>query len=256
MNEFRSLLPTVEEALDTPGADAPWILQRIEEVLASDEPYAYHRLVQDVAEHMGLARPPGIEKEDVWPWRWSWFFDRHSAPLGHATLSPIFHYAARVKLIRLFSFAIPTPAAIKAMAAKAPIIELGAGSGYWAHLLQREEITCRPFDLRVGYDPDLAIGPWDRLWTKVEQGDVSMLDQYPDHTLLLCWPSPSTNLGSEAVKRYRGYTIIHVGAPGLTGDDLLYEELNRSFICKTLVRIPQWEGADDAVEFWERKKEG
>ena len=253
-------LPTVEEALTMPGADGLWIIRRIEEVLASGEKYAYARLIQDMAERMGVTRPPGWDDDWVWPSKMSWLLHRTSqGPCG--PIAPnmdwnalLFRYAARVKLIRQFSFAVPTPEAIAAIARFSPLVELGAGSGYWAHLLQRQSAECRPYDLKVGHDTDLALGPWDRMWTPVRKAGPRVLRRYPCHTLLLCWPSISTTMASEAVKHYRGPRIIHIGAPGLTGDDEFYGELEAAFTKVAEIPIPQWEGTDDMIEIWERRE--
>lgn len=46
-------------------------------------------------------------------------------------------WRARDVLVRDYAWAIPNHEAIEACAALSPIVEVGAGSGYWAHIGQR-----------------------------------------------------------------------------------------------------------------------
>jgi hypothetical protein len=86
-----------------------------------------------------------------------------------------------------YAWAIPNDRALDALAALSPIVEIGAGTGYWAALL-----ASRGADV-VAYDIDLP-GPgnhWHQesyLYFPVQVGGVEMAAKHPDRTLFICWP--------------------------------------------------------------------
>jgi hypothetical protein len=49
-----------------------------------------------------------------------------------------------------YAWAIPDERALKACAAFSPLVEMGAGAGYWARLLREMGCTVSPFDCDVG----------------------------------------------------------------------------------------------------------
>jgi len=69
-----------------------------------------------------------------------------------------------------YSEAIPTKAVIQRLAALGPIIEVGAGGGYWARLIRDVDGDVIATDVEApetnGWYPDLAP------WTHVQQADA------------------------------------------------------------------------------------
>ena len=53
---------------------------------------------------------------------------------------------ARDRMVAQFSWAIPNNDALNVLAAHAPLIELAAGTGYWAHLLKQRGVDILAFD--------------------------------------------------------------------------------------------------------------
>ena len=53
---------------------------------------------------------------------------------------------ARDRLVARYSWAIPNDEAIRVLAAHAPLIELAAGTGYWAYLLRARNVDILAFD--------------------------------------------------------------------------------------------------------------
>src|ERR1700674_2056565 len=88
---------------------------------------------------------------------------------------PLSAHERRVWCVRRYAFAIPTEQALATIARYAPIVELGAGTGYWAFLLRRRGVNCVAYDLAP---PDAAASP-NRFrpftWTRVDRGDVDAL---------------------------------------------------------------------------------
>ena len=68
--------------------------------------------------------------------------ERGRLPIGMATLAKL----VISPLCHAVSFAIPTEAALEAIAEHAPLIECGAGTGYWSALLQQRGIDVIAYD--------------------------------------------------------------------------------------------------------------
>src|SRR5262245_7904313 len=84
----------------------------------------------------------------------------------------------RRELAPLFSWAIPTDAALELLAKHAPLVECGAGTGYWLALLRARGVDA------IGYDRGVR-----RPWTAIQRSDsVKAARRHPERTLLLCWP--------------------------------------------------------------------
>lgn len=237
--------PSVEEALKDPLADGEWILSEIESVLArDDDSNPYLTLVCRVAERMGVVVPPGG------PTRWSWTLDRRPITPPTANFQPlVFRYVARRKLIKLFGYSIPTDDALDEISKRSPLIEIGAGAGYWASCLQKRGVDIVAYDNAVGHDPSLTFGSWDKMWFQVQEGSVEKIAEHPRRTLILAWPPPFDSIDSMAadcLKAYQGDTLIHVGMRGEL------EPLLDSWSLEMEIGIPQWEGVPDSVQIWRR----
>ncbi len=160
----------------------------------------------------------------------------------------------RNPLIRKYSWAIPNKEALETIKSYAPIIELGAGGGYWARLLESLGT-----DTIVADDSTKFNTKWGRIkfWKAPQIGDERLLDQYPERTLFLCWPDAKSKMASRALARYRGTYVIYVGFPMLPeikymGDPQFYEMLNSKFKIVKTVTIPQWPGNKDRLFIFER----
>jgi len=156
------------------------------------------------------------------------------------------HY--REKWVYKYGFAIPCLQALKAIKAYSPIIELGAGSGYWAYLLDQMDCDIIAYDKK---DPHYATG---HSWFDVAPGDQHVLPEYPDSTLFLCWP-PMSDMAEECVKAFKGQHIIYIGEGhgGCTASDGFFEEIEEHWDYLGDVGIPCWPGIRDSVEIFKRK---
>jgi hypothetical protein len=146
-----------------------------------------------------------------------------------------------------YAWAIPNDGALAAIAACGPIVEIGAGAGYWAYLLQERGVDV------VAYDRE----PQEKTWTKVHRGSVRVAQRYANRALFLCWPPYNTPMGARCLKQYRGRTVIYVGEGmyGCTGDrefhDILEQEYEDAW--DTSIEIPQYDGIHDRLYIHRRK---
>lgn len=139
------------------------------------------------------------------------------------------------------AFARPTSAALQAIASASPegVVEIGAGTGYWARCLHDRGVDVVAFDVAP---PPSVDNPWFAgltPWYPVQVGDETAVDPYPRRTLLLVWPTRNEDWGADVARRFAtvgGACLAFVGEPagGRTGDDRLHAlmgEIDRCWSC-------------------------
>lgn len=137
-----------------------------------------------------------------------------------------------------WSWAVPNNAALDVIAEHGPIVEVGAGGGYWARELRRRGVDALAYDP----DPHGRAGWHAGSWGEVLEGDHTVAARHPERTLLLVWPQHTWS--SRAVAAYAGRTLIFVGqAP---------DRPRQLRTPARLVGIPQWAGCTDRLELYER----
>ena len=134
----------------------------------------------------------------------------NAAVLDDAVLAQLI----RNELCMRYAWAIPTPGDIAWITAKLagePVVEIGAGSGYWAWQLTQAGIEV------IAYDPhppgpgnQYAHGP---LYHRVRYGDHTAVLGHQDRALMLCWPSADETFAADTIAGYDGRTVIYIGEP-------------------------------------------
>lgn len=145
---------------------------------------------------------------------------------------------------------MPTDAAVETLCEYGPILEIGAGAGYWAHVLS--EAGCEI--LATDYLPpnivhdDLPDEYWDavgtekyhfislqreeresyqRMWHTVQVADHSCVKSYPSHTILMCHP-PAFDWTEEVLDYcHLGQQVAFVGEwfPGPDATPMFFKRL-------------------------------
>jgi hypothetical protein len=162
----------------------------------------------------------------------------------------------RRELASLFSWAIPTEAALELLARHAPLVECGAGMGYWLALLRSRGVDA------IGYDharPGRANAYHRRArgaWTPIEHlRSAAAARRHPERALLLCWPPYDDDAASYNVLRaYRGGVVIHIGErdEGATGSVRFHRELAGNWSLITEVELPHWPRLQDRLMVYRR----
>ncbi|MGD9749700.1 MAG: hypothetical protein AB7W59_01775 [Acidimicrobiia bacterium] len=192
----------------------------------------------------------------------------------------------RRDMVRVWAWGVPNDAALDTIAEHGPIVEIGAGGGYWAKLLRSRGVDV------VAYDPDPVTGPphlggaktgqdMTERWSNVSHSDVLLGDHgavahHSDRTLLLVWPSYDEPWTDRVLDLYAGDTVIYVGegAGGCTGTGRMHALLGEQPYCwhdgpddpacdcaalpeqrfKQVadVEIPQWWGLHDRLGVYRR----
>jgi hypothetical protein len=102
------------------------------------------------------------------------------------------HTGYRLQLAQRYPYILPETRLLDVIARYSPLVEVGAGTGYWSYLLRQ-----RGADI-IAYDQAPLGGErsnryhyelWP--WTEVLEGDATVLQHHPDRSLLICWPPSS-----------------------------------------------------------------
>ncbi len=165
-------------------------------------------------------------------------------------------YAHRGGLVAKYAFSIPTMDILGVVTRRSPIVEIGAGSGYWAMCLSQLGADVIAYDRHPPengtpwWEPS---NPWfEREWFQVREGDEECARHHPDRSLLLCWPPPGDPMAAAALSMYReagGHTLIFIGDRGSSGDREFYSLLG---VLSQLVnrRLWGWWGVEDFLEIY------
>jgi hypothetical protein len=159
-------------------------------------------------------------------------------------------YEKRAVIVEKYAWAIPNDKAITALAKLSPIVEIGAGKGYWARLIVQAggDIVCYDNHSR-GYKSD---------WFNVQTGSPRAVLKHTDRNLFLCWPEYGTRQASHAARLFLRSTaqyLIYVGEGpgGCTGNAFFHKLMEIHFDFVEVIEIPQWYGINDFMYIYKKK---
>lgn len=163
---------------------------------------------------------------------------------GAELLSPEW-LTLKAAFARHFAWAVPTEDAIGAIRDCATdVVEIGAGSGYWAWMMRQAGLTVKAYD---------TISP-PFTWDKVEHGDERAVLSHPDHALFLCWPPWASDMACNALTAHRGDYLIYVGEwMGGSANPNFFMLLASMFEPVRAVDIPQWYDRNDRLMIFRRR---
>jgi hypothetical protein len=163
----------------------------------------------------------------------------------------------RSELCARYSWSIPSPGdvawLVQLLAGRA-VVEIGAGSGYWAWQLAQAGIDV------AAYDPHPP-GPENnfnqhRLYHPVAEGDHECAADHPDRALMLCWPSYGAEFAKQALHHYQGDTVVYIGESegGCCADDRFHRILARDYdeAGRSPFHVTYW-GIHCELTVWRRK---
>jgi len=161
-------------------------------------------------------------------------------------------FTQRFDMCKRYSWAIPTQTELDIIATYGPIVDLGAGRGYWAYLLQQMDVNVVAYDSMPPHTHDNKFCCGGEPWFPVEYGDETILTRHSDHTLMLVWPCGNA---SSALDLYRGNTIIYIGEGrgGCCASDRFFDNLEYGGykLCKTYP-MKRWMGVHDNLHIYGR----
>lgn len=161
-------------------------------------------------------------------------------------------FRERSKLVSKYAWAIPTDTIINKIVEYSPIIEIGAGTGYWSMLIQSAGGKIMPFEKHLTDNPYKH----DNFYTDVFQGDESVLRKFhSSNNLFLCWPPYGNPMALNCLKNFKGKYVLYIGEGeyGCTADDEFHDTLNKKWDCVDIHSIPKWEGLRDEFYIYKRR---
>lgn len=176
-----------------------------------------------------------------------WKINRVNNPYLEEFQTLISNWENRSLLTHKYSYAIPDDKIVSIILKHSKhIIEIGAGTGYWAWILSQAGADI------IAYDAKPYKNYWcDGKWYPVKRGDATMGKYYPERTLMLCWPpfnESVANIALESYKKSGGQQIIYIGEwRGCTGDNTFHESLETEWkiICEQ--SMTNWFGVSDSL---------
>lgn len=186
----------------------------------------------------------------------------------------------RDEAIARYGFAVPTDESVAAIADCSPagVIEIGAGTGYWAELLRDHGVDVIAYDIDPPPSPTNKWFAGTAPWHPVAVGAEDVVSQFPERTLLLVWPTRNETWPADAIELFHqagGTRLVYIGEGpgGRSGDDrfhALLGTIDHCYACRynlsdaictcdtpTLwvktksIEIPQWEAFDDRLHVYQ-----
>lgn len=178
-------------------------------------------------------------------------FEEFGLEEGHRVL--VERMRSREESRRRWAWGVPNEAVLDAIAEWGPVVEVGAGTGYWARLLSDRGVDVVACDVRPpphpenGYHGDDAVPFFD-----VRAVGPEFAASHRDRTLLICWPPYDDPLAADAVEAHGGERLVYVGEGegGCTADDRFFHVLDRDFRLVREMRVPRWDWVRDGAFFY------
>ncbi len=160
----------------------------------------------------------------------------------------------RHRYVYKYAWAIPCKAALEAIAKHSPIVEVGAGSGYWASLLSKVGVDIIAYDI-APENVHLSKKHHRWKWFDVKKGDEKSVAAHSDRALFLCWPPYNEDMAFNCAKQYKGDVILFIGERnGCTGTEEFFDYLDEHFELEDSIELPVWLGLHDALYIYRHKK--
>ena len=174
-------------------------------------------------------------------------------------------------LCHRYAWAVPTSRALNAIKTFSPqgIVEIGAGTGYWASLLRQMDVDVIAYDaspVEFGrnrfHSNEKSCVPVTS-FTHVLHGGPRASAAHGDRVLMLCWPPGDHNrsratreraMSHIALGAYAGPRVIYSGQRRgmLTGSQKFHDALQREWLLIERIGTPSFRGKQTWVYLYER----
>ena len=161
----------------------------------------------------------------------------------------------RSLIVRKYSWAIPDEDALKAIIEYEPIVEIGAGTGYWAALLRQRGGDIIAYDFAPSETGRNGFTLKTDSWTEVLPATETTTAYHPDRALMLCWPPNKDEMAYRALRAYKGKTLIYIGEewPGCTADESFHMLVEDHWQLEKMIPLKRWHLIKDSVYIYKRK---
>jgi len=166
-------------------------------------------------------------------------------------------YRVRELFVEHFSWAIPHSSTIAGLASKLHgyknILEVGAGSGLWTHLLRNlHKVPIHATDIldgSYGYDKKFK-------YCEIEKIDaISAIEKHDPEVLMMVWAPLGKPMANNCLKAFKGNLLVWIGEDegGCNGDYNFFEELRKNWEVMDNIDMPSWFGINDYCTVYQRK---
>ena len=130
-----------------------------------------------------------------------------------------------------------------------PVVEVGAGTGYLAHEMNKRGMTVFPTEPRPSETGENQyFGKEQKVWTEIEKCDgLEAVRRYEEADLLWAWPPLEGDL-APVLEEFKGEHLIYIGDPTCTGTDRFGDILMEKF--ETVDRHPLPNFPDIRDQVW------
>ena len=155
------------------------------------------------------------------------------------------------------SWAVYSDKVGKFLAKFSPILEIGAGSCFWASKLRNLGAEVVVYDkypvqkrAKNHYCRQTYVKPWI--------GGPEKVKKYPNHTLFLCWPPYADSMAYDALRKFQCNRVIYNGEGygGWTGCDKFHNLLESWDRLDVDITVSSFYGINDCLSIFERKNCG
>eukprot|EP00041_Stephanoeca_diplocostata_P016933 m.336200 g.336200 ORF g.336200 m.336200 type:complete len:309 (+) comp20532_c2_seq1:1540-2466(+) len=186
----------------------------------------------------------------------------------------------------LYAYAIPSKSvSARISSLGGAVVEIGAGTGYWARYLHNHKTKVRAFDVApTQQTPGMQLQSAGKLksvkkkkgraqstaamneyhgnvpsFFTVARGDHRVLSrrEHPSsatETLLLCYPPPLVDMAQVCLRAFSGKYVVYVGEfRGFTGTTAFEQELGRDFELESEHKVPNFPNQSCTVSLWRRR---
>lgn len=172
-------------------------------------------------------------------------------------------FEARRSFTDNFAWAVPSPEAVEVIrdfARPGTILEVGAGRGLWAALVTEPgRVRVIATDAFSSHGME-AVSP-EGLYAHVERlsHQEAMAKYGRADVLMLVWSPYNDPMAAETLALFEqlgGRRLVFIGESeyGCTADDAFFDRLNDRWEMVGEVDIPQWQGINDYLSLWERRR--
>lgn len=166
--------------------------------------------------------------------------------------------AVRGRLWRRYAYSVPNGEALEALAACGPILEIGAGSGFWASLLRAGGVEVAAYDKyalganAAGVTTNQYFAADTKPFTHIERGSDNVVRKHPGHTLFLCCPPPNEKLALNCLNQFRGERVAVIGDVSYCATVEFFQKLHLEWTLEEEVALPRWPNYDDSLSIYRR----
>jgi hypothetical protein len=165
----------------------------------------------------------------------------------------------REQHIAKFGFAILDRKAIELLRGYAPLLEVGAGSGYWSYELKKAGVDVVATDPGTGKyafteDGKKGYTKW-KPWTEIEELDANAaIAKYPKRNLLTVWPDYQELWSAAMLGEFKGQYVCYVGEGdgGCTASDEFHAILKAEYTDVADQHIPQFNHIHDRLTIYKK----